>query len=301
MTTTTAAYTPPVETIPVAEGWSTPINLGPPVNTLGWEDSAFISPDGKTLYFSYANFDWLTFMISGKRVKTGPDKGLNPTDLCDAMVSQKTDSGWTEPKLLEINELYVCTDGVVTQDGETMYFSGLKKNNTGGPGKSDIYVSRKQDGKWQQEENLGPPVNTNYSEGNPWISEDGNLLMFESDRPEGKGDSDIWMAEKKDGKWSEPMNLGKSINSPKKEEQPFMSRDGKMLYFSGDSRKKPGDRVIFLSEKKDGKWSEPKEVISNLVGEPTLTSDGKELYFVHIFKTPGGGYNADIMMTKKTS
>ncbi|MBI5229240.1 PD40 domain-containing protein, partial [Candidatus Micrarchaeota archaeon] len=102
VTTTSGNYVPPEENVPVAAGWSTPINLGPPINTLGWEDSAFISPDGKTLYFSYANFDWLTLIISGKRVKTGPDKGLDPTDLCDAMVSQKTDSGWTEPKLLEI-------------------------------------------------------------------------------------------------------------------------------------------------------------------------------------------------------
>jgi flagellin-like protein len=284
----------------VSSEWNTPINIGPPVNTAGWEDSVSISPDGNELYFSYGNYDFITFVITGGvKNNIGPNRGMNEVDLGDIMVSYKTGNDWSNPVLANnINEAFALDDGAFTQDGITFYSSGLKAGNTGGPSSSDIYMSSRASGIWSVPVNLGSPVNTEYSESNPWISTDDDLLLFDSDRP-GSSDRDIWMAEKVAGVWQAPVKFGTPINSPGEETHPFLTQDQQTMYFSSN---RDGILKIYKSDRLNAAtWDEPQVIISGEigVGEPTLTSDGKYIYFVNIHTPSVGSYEGEIYFSER--
>jgi len=290
--------------VPTAPGWSKPVSVGGPVNTTGWEDSVSIAPDGNTLYFSYADYDLLTYLASGakKRIRTGPLRGVTPRDMGAILVSTRQGDGWSVPQVLQnVSDPFALNDGPFTQDGRLLVFSGLRTGNTGSTAMSDIYAASWDKTGWTKPVNLGPPVCTKHSESNPWISVAGDLLLFDSDRPGGQGHRDLWQSRKVNGQWQEPVNLGAPVNTAGEEVQPFLTRDGKTLYFAGASRDGQGDHVIYCSQRTaTGNWGEPTVIIKNLVGEPTLTADGQRLYFVHIIKLTNDTYDADIMFTERT-
>jgi hypothetical protein len=84
-------------------------------------------------------------------------------------------------------------------------------------------------------------LNTKYYETNISITPDGKYLYFETDRPSewstkdygriGKYDADIWYSKLIDGKWQEPQNVGRNINTPQSEGEPNISPDGQTMYF----------------------------------------------------------------------
>jgi len=81
-----------------------------------------------------------------------------------------------------------------------------------------------------------------------------------SDRPEGYGGTDIYVALKdKRGEWRQVLNLGPTINTPRDEEDVFVSANGKHLYFSSNGHAGMGDLDIYRSEFDSAtmKWSEP--------------------------------------------
>lgn len=100
------------------ENWSKAQNLGPTINTPYDEDSPFIHPDGKTLFFS--------------------SKGHHNIGGYDIFEVSKTEYGWTAPKNMgyPINTVSEDIFFVVSADGKRAYYSSTKK---GGFGSSDIY------------------------------------------------------------------------------------------------------------------------------------------------------------------
>ncbi len=98
-----------------------------------------------------------------------------------------------------------------------------------------------------------------YSIGHPWMSEDGNMLYFSSDRPGGQGGVDIYTSERKEGKWTAPLNLGPSINTMGDEFYPFMSNDT-TLYFSSTGHGGLGGLDIYVSHRKDTTFSMPENL-----------------------------------------
>jgi hypothetical protein len=114
------------------------------------------------------------------------------------------------------------------------------------------------------------------------VTLDGHTLYFASARPGGLGGRDLWMSEKMGNTWAEPVNLGSPVNTAGNEDRPFVSPNGQELWFDGDSRQgHPGPAVFRAMRQSDGSWGEPEEVISVFAAEPTLTADGRTLYFVH--------------------
>jgi len=90
------------------------------------------------------------------------------------------------------------------------------------------------------------------------------LLYFSSDRPGGFGGTDIYVSKWTNGKWSEPANLGKDVNSKGNELFPFVDEKGN-LYFSSDGRAGLGGLDIFYAQlSADGQQG---HVVRNL-GEP---------------------------------
>jgi outer membrane protein OmpA-like peptidoglycan-associated protein/tetratricopeptide (TPR) repeat protein len=125
-----------------------------------------------------------------------------------------TETEHSNPKKLEsfVNENIYENHAYLSRDGRQLYFSVEAESSLGG---TDIYLSLLQDdGKWSIPENLGETVNTPYDEDAPFLSPDGQTLFFASTGHPGYGNFDLYKSEKKEGKWSAPVNLGKPLNSP---------------------------------------------------------------------------------------
>lgn len=144
----------------------------------------------------------------------------------------------------------------MTADGRNLYFTACNRRD--GKGMCDLYHSIWKDGNWSKPTNLGSPVNSRFSEKHPSVSADGRRLYFSSTRPGGLGSYDIWMSEKNGESWSEPVNLGDSVNTSGLEQSPFIHPDQKSLYFSSTGWPGMGQGDLFLTKYlSSGEWSQP--------------------------------------------
>lgn len=98
-----------------------------------------------------------------------------------------------------------------------------------------------------------------FSVAHPWISEDGNKLLFASNQPDGQGGVDIFSAEKINGQWTTPVNFGPIINTMGDEFYPFLANDS-TLYFSSTGHGGLGGLDIYVSRKKSGAWATPENL-----------------------------------------
>ena len=102
------------------------------------------------------------------------------------------------------------------------------------------------------------------------------LLAFVSDRPGGFGGLDIYFSYKiTDSTWSEPYNAGIGVNSKYNERTPFLTKDGKTIFFSSDRKESVGSYDVFKSEfnSETKKWSK-----SESLGMP-VNSYGDDLFY----------------------
>lgn len=149
------------------------------------------------------------------------------------------------PKKLSksINFDYYQNHAFLSKDGKTLYFTS---EGRGGVGGIDIWKAEKSsDGSWSKPENLGTPVNTEYDEDAPFLSDDGQTLYFASKGHPGFGNFDIYMSRLVDGKWSTPVNLGRPINSPAHDIFMVTDSAGKIGYFSSSRVGGKGDMDIY--------------------------------------------------------
>jgi outer membrane protein OmpA-like peptidoglycan-associated protein len=97
-----------------------------------------------------------------------------------------------------------------------------------------------------------------FSNEHPVLTKDGKKLYFASDRPGGHGSFDIYYVDvNEDGSFGQPQNLGNTVNSMHREQFPFLSEDGKVLYFASDGHQGMGGLDIFMTRNYDGEWSKP--------------------------------------------
>ncbi|MGM0475043.1 MAG: hypothetical protein ACQERV_12940, partial [Bacteroidota bacterium] len=124
---------------------------------------------------------------------------------------------------------------------------------------SNILISEYADDRWNRARSVGKPVNTKYYESHASFSPGGNSIYFTSNRKESLGGTDIFRSDLlEDGTWSEPVNLGPTINTALSEESPFLSPDGSRLYFSSQGHATIGGFDLFYSEiQPDGSWGTP--------------------------------------------
>jgi hypothetical protein len=256
-----------------------PVPLPRPINTAGGEDSAFIRPDGKTLYF------WFTPEVNAD-IHTQLKDGVT-----GIYSSNNLENTWTEPQ-----RIWFHKPGKLSFDG-----CGFIKNNI-------IWTCAAREGYLGPEYSgglcwfkgmLDPISNTvkNYERINfldEWevgelhIHE--NKLYYHSKRPGGKGGMDIWVLTKDNYEnWTNPQNL--NINTERDEGFPAISPNGNELWFSRDY-------AVWRSKKNNGTWLEPEKMFSPLAGEPSIDTHGN-VYFTHHFFEGNNMIEADIYVAYK--
>jgi hypothetical protein len=155
--------------------WSTPQNMGRPINSAYRETQPSITPDGRTLYFASdrpggkGNHDiWVSY-------KDSADHWTVPENLGDSINSPGTEmSPFIHP---DNQSLYFSSDGLI------------------GLGGYDIFVSRRnKKGKWGKAVNLGYPINTNRDEIGLIVNARGDKAYFASNINKERG-KDIYSFE----------------------------------------------------------------------------------------------------------
>ena len=134
-------------------------------------------------------------------------------------------------------------------------------------------------------------VNTDkFNELEPSVTADGQTLIFISDKT---GSLKLYMSKlDKDGNWAVPHSLDQINYSSDSSEQfdgASISYDGNSLYFSANSKKSNGNNDIFISERDGKNWSKPVSLgpainTQDYEGSPSISADGKSLYFTRIKK-----------------
>ena len=225
-------------------------NIGNKINTRFNEFNAVVSGDGTTMVFTAA----LQFY--------------------DAIFYSKKDSSgqWSYPINL-MGQLGIDDNSSTTgisYDGTELYI--YRDDDFDG----NIYVSYFKNGFWTKVRKLGENINTKYWESHASLSPDNQKLYFVSNRQGGYGDLDIYISERlTDTTWRKATNLGSVINTPWNENTPFLTPDGKRLFFSSEGHTGMGGYDIFYSElDSNGEWSEPKNI-----GYPINTTDD-DIFFV---------------------
>ncbi|MGA2298486.1 MAG: OmpA family protein [FCB group bacterium] len=214
--------------------WQKAVKLPSPINTKKNEAPQGISVDGNQLTI-FGNYE-------------GSYGGG------DLFVSEKTKNGWGQPKQLPfpINSQWFDCDAKFTADGKAIVFVSDRPGGIGEMhrvhqffhggknGNTDIYVCVKTDSGWSKPINLGPNVNTPYAERKPFLHPDGKSIYFSSEGHAGIGRLDIFKCTKlkEDSwtEWSEPINLGKEINTVEDDWGAIVSTDGYIAYFAASNR-----------------------------------------------------------------
>jgi outer membrane protein OmpA-like peptidoglycan-associated protein len=190
------------------------------------------------------------------------DPKLNTTyfELFYAKLNKDGNPYKPKPFSLEINTKYHEGPVSFSANAEQMFFSRndvipqKKKRKEVRVAKNQLYAAQRGEYDW---ENIQPlPFNDPaFNFMHPSISADGEKLYFVSDRPGGFGGYDIYVADKIDGKWMAPINLGPEINTPANEVFPFIHPTG-VLFFSSNGHSGFGGLDLFLIDISQRVWGE---------------------------------------------
>ena len=226
------------------------------------------------------------------RYTTSPRVGL----LC---VSRRRDGRWMSPEVLPFSGRYLDHPPRLSPDGQAMYFASSRPSPGSQARVFRIWSVARNGESWGDPAPLPSPINedTSWNWGASVAAD--NTIYFTSTRDQ-SGHTRIFSSKLEGGRYLPPERLGSEINSEFNESDPFISPDGKQLFFvaTGDHasatrhRKEtetPGGFVyargdIYVGRNEGGKWTKARHLGAsvNSVAEesyPALSPDGKYLFF----------------------
>ena len=200
----------------------------------------------------------------------------------------------------------------LSPDGQSLY---LSSDRSGTLGDLDLWVSHRRHGTaaWESPRHLDAPLSTAFHDANPDLSANGHTLFFNSLRPGGCGNQDLWMSTRRnvhdDFAWSAPVNVGCVVNGAGIDQgaayllEPRTHRE--LLYYSSDQPGALGKRDIFVSARNaDGSWGRGSPVVelNSAFDEarPTVRRDGLEIFFWSGDRT-GGIASYNVWTSTRTS
>lgn len=197
-----------------------------------------------------------TLYFASARNTSRKNHDLNNEPFLDIYTVTVDGSQMSAPGLLngDVNTKYHEGTVAISPDGKRMYFDRndyFEKDfdkDENGLNQINLYTAEKIEGSWVNIKSA--PFNSdNFSTGHPALSVDGKTLYFSSDRPGGKGGSDIYkVAINEDNTFGEIQPLGNEINTEGKEVFPYVAYDG-TLYFSSDGHLGLGGLDVFAFAK----------------------------------------------------
>ncbi|MFN3841445.1 MAG: OmpA family protein [Cyclobacteriaceae bacterium] len=263
-------------------------NLGSEVNTPYNEVTPNITVDGKMIFFTRKN---------------SPDNLGGVNDASDVWYSTSPDgSSWSKSKNMQqpVNSEKVNNITAVGQDNNTVLLA------TG----NDFELFERTVGGWRSKGTLGVYYENEHRYFEATQSADGKAILFAAKNrkslfyKDNAEEKDIFVTLKNaQGKWSEPINLGASINTNGNEASPFLAADGKTLYFASDGHPGYGDMDIFMSKRLDDSWTRWSTPVN--LG-PEINSFGFDAYYTlpasgdyaYLCTNAGGYGESDIVRIK---
>lgn len=263
------------------------ILLPPTINTpTGEEYGPTLSLDDRTLYFVGLNREDGSasedIYISRLDPKTGewssarripelsqPTRNEAPTSITGdgrlmllfvegrMCFSQKNGSTWTDPRplprYLQLGNWQA--DAMITADGSALLFAANYPAEGEEKPSLNIFVSeRDEQGRWGEPYSIGATINTAGMERSPYLHPDMHTLYFSSDRPGTLGELDVWVSRRLSDTcwncWSEPENLGETINTAGRDCWYKISADGKTAYYAQKSGRRHDIYAVTLPEDK---------------------------------------------------
>ena len=254
-------------------GQKNPQLVAPGVISTGQDYCTTLTPDGKTLYFARNGADDRDLIMQSqwedgqwsepeKVSFTGVYSDTDPLLSTDGrsmyfMTNRNADqNGWKDDYDLWVVDLeedkwgepYPLPEFINTRFTEGFPSTASNGNlyffraNKPGHSEQDIWFAEKVGGGYDTPRKLGNNINTPDWDGHPFVSPDEDYLIFYSYRDGGAGRCDLYISFNENGNWSDPKSLGSTINTEACEMVPFVSRDGKTLYFT---RIEDGKRNIY--------------------------------------------------------
>lgn len=221
------------------------------------------TPDGTTLYFVRSTPDFAHWTV---------------------LESRRVEGKWSRPEVAPWSGEWDDADVFVTRDGRKLFFVSRRPVSGDAPRPdTEIWVMERDGQRW------GPArhVAELSSPGDEWFptSTDDGTLYFGSERPGGKGKSDLWRARWLGDRFGPPENLGDAINGPDQEIEPLISPDGKTLVFAAKGRAGgEGQYDLFVTYQCEGRWTPPQPLGAGVNSAgwdfgPRYSPDGRYLYF----------------------
>jgi WD40-like Beta Propeller Repeat len=190
----------------------------------------------------------------------------------------------------------------ISADGRTLYFGSTRARGFGG---LDVYVSHRANpnAPWETPVNVGSNINGSANDSNPYGTEDGHYLFFNSNRTGGCGGNDLYVSHRADPEddtgWEPPTNLGCTVNSSASDSGPVVIRDPAtglhLLFFASGRAGGLGSNDFYVSmQAEDGTFGAGTLIpeISSAFDDNKLTvhPDGLDVFFSS--DRPGGGSGA---------
>lgn len=231
-----------------------PVKLSHNINTSANEYYPTISPDGNTLFFT--GMDRTGFFDT--KVDFTKTRNMGGEDV---FFSSKINGIWSDAKIFKLLNTNAHEAVTFYHPNSDLIVTGNypenigPKNTNNGSATTDLFIAVKKNdyALYHFEE----PVNSIFCESDGFLSEDGNTLLFVSDRPGHLGgyhkkgwqwnesywgNTDIYVSFKEGDSWSVPKNLGNKMNTEFTERTPWLSKDGLTLTLSSNG---------YVQDKKD--------------------------------------------------
>ena len=225
-----------------------PENLGSAVNSEFSELNPVISPDGRTLYFGRKNHPANRYGVKGSETISGSQ---------DIWFSEKVGDTWSTARRLSevLNRDQYNTILSISPDGQTILLKGAYVNGTYET--RGFSISNKTTAGWTVPVKVDIPGYEQMSKGKNeygYLTMDGKAILLAFARKKNSEDDDLYISFFEEGRWTRPLELGEEINTKYSETTPFLSADGKTLYFSSDRPGGQGSQDIYLTRRLDDTW-----------------------------------------------
>lgn len=246
-----------------------------------------VKPAFQELFSEFENLRDFSMSTDGKEVYF---TAQSPMEEVSVLVQANMgETAWEKRLFLPHSGQYKDLEPFLSPDGLKLYFASNRPLNNSSEAKKDfdIWVLERKniDDDWSEPINMGAPVNSEFNEFYPSVSNNSNIY-FTSDRPNGKGKDDIYMSKWDSNLYSDPVSLEASINSEGYEFNSFVSPDENHLLFSGYNREGGmGSGDLYMSIKMaDGSWGEAKNLGATINSDkmdycPFIDFQSGTLYF----------------------